>query len=489
MRSGPAPDSPRAVESKNGGPDITPLAAVLKGEVVGPGSATYSEVSKLHNARFDDVQPQAVAMCATPGDIARTLEFARRHHLPTAIRSGGHCYAGRSTTPGIVIDVSRLSSISVLNGIATIGAGNLLGAAYRELHAHGVTIPLGTCPTVGVGGFVLGGGFGMIGRRHGLAVDHLLSARIVLADGRFVECDERREPDLFWALRGAGTGQFGVVTDMSLATIPIPSVTTTFSVIWPFASARAVLTAWMSWMPSTTDEIAPSLALRADGDLDAAPMVEVYGTMVGTRADTLTLLDELCDAAATEPSSSTSEEQSYTSMLEHWADRARGKLDHPGTAATGPRQFEATKSEYFAQPLPEPALVEVVKHIITDRVPGQAREVDFSPWGGAYNRRPADATAFVHRDAKYWIKQATTLGIQAGDDEREGALTWLADSWNLTRPWGNGHVYPNFPDPDLGEHSGYAYYGSNHRRLQAIKTTYDPDNVFNFHQALGGTPN
>jgi FAD/FMN-containing dehydrogenase len=151
------------------------------------------------------------------------LAFARRHHLATATSSGGHSFAGYSCRRGIVIDVTPMASVVVAGGVAQVGAGVRLGDLYERLGAHGLTVPAGTCPSVGIGGLALGGGHGILGRAWGLTLDHLLGAQVVLADGRVVVCDEQHHPDLFWALRGAGAGNFGVVTSFSFQPRPAPA--------------------------------------------------------------------------------------------------------------------------------------------------------------------------------------------------------------------------------------------------------------------------
>ncbi|MGH2715614.1 MAG: BBE domain-containing protein [Thermoleophilaceae bacterium] len=132
------------------------------------------------------------------------------------------------------------------------------------------------------------------------------------------------------------------------------------------------------------------------------------------------------------------------------------------------------KSEYFRRPLPAEAIAALVKHLTSGRVAGQARELDFSPWGGAYNRVPADATAFVHRHERFLLKHGAV--VDPGVDPAP-ARRWLAQSWELAQPWSSGGAYPNFPDPDL-EHWDAAYYGDNRERLLRVKASYDPDGVF-----------
>src|SRR3954454_2610872 len=168
-------------------------------EVLRSGDPGYEAARKPAIARFHDVRPAAVARCRSADDVAAALAFAREADLPVAVRSGGHCFAGRSSTTGVVIDVAPMDGVAVAAGEATIGAGARLGAVYEALDAHGVTIPAGCGTEVGVSGLTLGGGVGLLGRMHGLTSDSLRGAEVVLADGRVVACDAERHADLFWA--------------------------------------------------------------------------------------------------------------------------------------------------------------------------------------------------------------------------------------------------------------------------------------------------
>ena len=229
-------------------PDWRALQDAIAGDVILPGSSGYDEARRPAIARFHDIRPQAVVRCRTATDVAEAIWCAGRYGLRVAPRSGGHCFAGRSSTAGIVIDVSPMDSVSVADGVMTVGAGARLGGVYDALDAHGLTIAAGCGPTVGIAGLTLGGGLGILGRTHGLTSDQLLGAQVVLADGRIVDCDEDRDEGLFWALRGAGGGMFGVVTSLVFRTVPAPA-TTIFQLFWEHTHAAAVIDAWQAWAP------------------------------------------------------------------------------------------------------------------------------------------------------------------------------------------------------------------------------------------------
>ncbi len=465
--------------------NLDDLRKRVDGLVIEPGSVEYAALAKLNNARFDHIQPQGVVLCSTPTDVAETVGFIRSLRLETATRCGGHCFAGRSATPGLLIDVSAINSVSMSNGIARIGAGARLGEVYSALLANGMTIPGGSCPSVGIAGLTLGGGLGWLGRKYGLTSDHLIGAKIVVADGRMLSCDEDHHQDLFWALRGAGTGHFGVVVELLFQTLRAPQVATIFRLTWPFSHAARVVDAWLGWAGFAPDEMAASLDLRASDDPIEAPSCEVFGMNLGTRSDTLEVLETFTARLKTSPTSTLVKEMTYQQALRHWADRAGERLEAPRASNTK-RRYEAIKSEFFARPLPPEAVVALIDNLTRERVPGSFRELDFSAWGGAYNRVPADATAFAHRDASYWLKHTAAVDGDAEAHKKLAGERWASSSWQTVRGWGTGHVFPNFPDPNLADW-GHAYYGANYERLLEVKYQYDRHNLFHFNQSLPTT--
>jgi hypothetical protein len=343
-----------------------------------------------------------------------------------------------------VIDVGPLDDVSVSDRLATIGAGARLGQVYDALLEHGVTIPAGCGPEVGIAGLTLGGGLGIMGRRHGLTSDSLAGATVAVG-GRLVECDEQHEPELFWALRGAGGGRFGIVTSFTFRTVAAPEATA-FDL--RFTDAAALVEAWQAWAPEAPDELAASLVITAGPDPDEPPDVKVFGAMLGSRAETEALLSRFDPGRAD---------------LFHGTHR-EVKAHLAGTG--GPDEgIPYNRSEYFRESLPHDAIMELVRHLAADRRPGETRELDFSPWGGAYNRVPVDATAFPHRDARFLLKHAAVLEPGMAPDG------WLDRSWEIVHPWGTGGVYANFPEPGLPDS---AYWGANTERLSADARRWPP---------------
>src|SRR6266536_4020667 len=243
--------------------DLGRLARALDGDLLTPASPGYDAARRPAMARYRDVRPVAIVQCASVPDVVSTINHARDTGTRLVPRGGGHCFAGRSSTEGLLLDLGRLSAITVgTDELTTIGAGARLAQVYDVLHEHARTIPAGCGPTVGIAGLTLGGGLGMLGRAHGLTCDALVGARVVLADGRIVDCDSDHEPELFWALRGAGGGQFGVVTSLAFDAVPEPD-TTRFELTWPAADATAVIAAWQDWAPDAPDDLSANLKLVA----------------------------------------------------------------------------------------------------------------------------------------------------------------------------------------------------------------------------------
>lgn len=448
---------------------ISGLAGGIAGEVLVPGAPGYESARRPAMARWHQIRPRALVMCESASDVAATLAFARRSGVHVAPRSGGHCFAGRSSTPGIVIDVTPMSSVSVAGGVATVGAGTRLGDLYDALDENGLTIPAGCGPTVGIAGLTLGGGLGILGRKHGLTCDRLVAARVVLADGRVVDCDEQHHADLFWALRGAGGGQFGVVTSLAFETVPAPAATT-FHLVWPAGDAAAVIEAWQNWAPDAPDELHASLRLSAASARDDALVVNLFGAMLGLESDTVELLDGLVARVGADPEAASHQHLPYRAAKHALVGLGAAEDTEPDR----PRLM-FSKSEFFRRPLPADTIAALVRTLGDGRSHGASRELNFTPLGGAYNRVPADATGFAHRDERYLIEHV----LVADHDAPAAGREWVARSWAMVHPWGSGRVYPNFPDPELANWPE-AYYGGNYERLLRVKRTYDPDNVFRF---------
>ncbi|MGH9300024.1 MAG: FAD-binding oxidoreductase, partial [Acidimicrobiales bacterium] len=254
-----------------------------------PSSASYEVDCESYNPVFDGARPKAIAYVAVSSDVSEMVAFARAHGLLLSVRSGGHSYGGWSTGPGLVVDVSLMNGVSVAAGAApaaSIGAGARLVDLYANCGAKGLSVPGGSCPSVGVAGLALGGGLGVLDRRYGLTCDNLTSIDIVLASGEQVTCDARSHPDLFWALRGAGGGSFGVVTGFRANAHPIGDLAI-FTLVWDWSAAEEVVQAWQRWAPTAPDALWSNCLLLASQTTPSGEgaVARVTGVYVGSESD------------------------------------------------------------------------------------------------------------------------------------------------------------------------------------------------------------
>jgi FAD/FMN-containing dehydrogenase len=451
---------------------------MVGGDVLVAGSAEYEAAYRSQIARFDGVRPHAVVRCRVPEDVAQALAYGQDEGLHIALRSGGHCFAGRSSTTGIVVDMSGMDDVSLSDDTVSVGAGARLADVYDALSAHDRTIAAGCGPSVGIAGLTLGGGLGILGRSHGLTADQLVAARAVLADGRIVDCDRQRHADLFWALRGAGGGQFAAVTQLVLRTLPAPRATG-FHLVWPSTVAAAVVGAWQAWAPDASDAVAASLVVRAP--TAGEPFVTVFGAVLDEEPAARAALDEFVADVGTAPTSANYAPGPYREIKRYLAEYDASSGERLPVAREPGHSY--SKSEFFRRELPADAIVELLSQFVEGRQPREARVLDFTPWAGAYNRVPGHATAFAHRAERFLLKQEVIVDAAASGAERQAAPAWLSRSWALVHPWGSGGVYTNFPDPEL-EDWDRAYHGANLDRLRRVKAAYDPENVFRFDQSI-----
>ncbi|TQM79645.1 FAD/FMN-containing dehydrogenase [Saccharothrix saharensis] len=428
------------------------LRAQLAGELLLPGEVGYDAARLPFNSLFDHHRPAAIARCVRPEDVQRCLEEARRSGIRVAARGGGHSYAAYSTPhQGLVVDLAPMSGVEVRpDGTAVVGAGARLGDVYAALAAAGRCLPLGNCPSVGIAGLTLGGGLGWVDRAFGLTCDWLRAARVVTVDSRVITAAEDREAELFWALRGGGGGNFGVVTSFEFATAPVPEVFTVFRVRFPAGSAADVLGAWQPWSAAAPEHLSSTCVVLPDGSVD------LTGCSIGPAA---LLRAELARLDVDGP-------------LEH------AEVDYPTaisimTQGHPPRNAFRASSRIADGLWDDPAAV-------AGTVRGAAGALLIvGALGGAIDRvGPAD-TAYPHRGAPTSVEVFGTVGdlpveqVTREVDDAQAALAGLI---------GTG-TYINYLDPEQ-EDWAWTAYRHNLPRLRAAARRYDPDRVLRFPRSV-----
>jgi FAD/FMN-containing dehydrogenase len=442
-------------------PRVRALDRAVRGPVITPGQPVYDTARLVFDANYNHVRPLAIVRPVDGADVGQVVRWAQKSGVRIVARSGGHSYAGYSTTPGVVVDLSSLAGVHVVAGRAVVGPGARLGVVYSVLARHGLAIPAGTCPSVGIGGHALGGGFGLASRAWGLASDNLVSIEIVTAAGEVVVADRNQHADLFWACRGGGGGNFGIVTRLVFRTHAV-SKGSYFVATWPWAQVDDVLASFLRWAPATPDALG-SVCRLATGP--GRPTVQVFGQFLGPESRLRMLVSGLQPAAEKLVIGTAS----WLDLIRRWADC----LGHTLPSCATPReQGFVGASDYIARE-PSPTQLRRFREAVERRgvLPG-ALLID--AYGGALNRVAPAATAFVHRNELSGIQY-----FARGDSARQ----WVNASRAVLAPATSGAAYVNYIDPALANWQ-HAYYGSNLPRLQRIKQRYDPDNVFHFAQSI-----
>ncbi|WP_328904956.1 FAD-binding oxidoreductase [Streptomyces sp. NBC_00234] len=488
----PAPTPARPASPRPGpsSADWPALGSSLDGLLVRPGDAAYASARQLYNTRFDTLKPAAVAYVRHEDDVRECLAFARKAGTPVAIRSGGHSYAGWSSGNGrLVVDVSSLARVEA---DGTVGAGAKLIDVYRGLARHGRTVPGGSCPTVGISGLTLGGGHGVTSRAYGLTCDNLTSATLVTADGTTLTADDTHHTDLFWALRGAGNGNFGVVTELRFRTRPAPPTVSGF-LSYPWSRAQAVLAAWQAWGPEQPDEIWSSVHLDA-GPGGGTPTLSIAAFSLGTYGDLQNAVDRLADRIGASASSVSLRRQSLLEAMLVYAgcsglteEQCHLPGTTPGRSEGGAlrRESYAAASDFFDKPLSAAGLrvlidrAEAFTRIPADQGGGEG-SIALTALGGAVNRIDPRATAFVHRRSRVLAQYIGAWQPGTSGTSQQG---WLKTTHAELRRYASGAAYQNYADPRLTDWR-QAYYGPAAERLARLKQQYDPTRLFTYPQSL-----
>jgi FAD/FMN-containing dehydrogenase len=467
--------------------ELRELERELRGPVLTPGERGYAQARLEYDTVFDGIKPRAVAYCEGLEDVQRAVRWAGKNGVRIVARCGGHSYGGYSTVgPGVVVDVSRLRRISVGGSVATVGAGLALIDLYAGLWRHRVTVPGGSCPTVGISGLALGGGVGLSGRKFGTTADNIRQVTIVTAGGRALVCNEQQNSDLYWACRGGGGGNFGIVTSFVFDTHPVDEVTT-FYVQWPWEDAARVVREWQDLVPHAPDGLMGLCNLSATGDPGASPVVSAAGQFYGGEAELRSVLRPLLDVGSPSPSFV---RRTYLEAALYWAGCSNDTVAEchvQGASPHGvlPRSTFKAKSRYALRPLSAPGIRALLAGIESRqrnrRLGGGGIILD--SYGGAINRVAADATAFVHRNAIFSMQFFASWSAGAPRSVVNANLRWIDAYYSSMLPHVSRYAYQNYIDPDLADWQ-QAYYGSNLARLISVKRKYDPANFFRFRQSI-----
>lgn len=433
-------------------------------EALRPGDDGYDGAAKVF---FAAGEPALVVRPRDPDEVAAALAHAVRHDLAVSVRSGGHSPVGHSTnTGGVVIDLAHLDDVEVLDAdrrLVRVGGGATWGKVAAALDPHGWGLTAGDTSSVGVGGLTLGGGVGWMVRRHGLAIDNLVGARVVTADGELLTTSAAEHPDLFWALRGGG-GNFGVVVDFDFAAQDVTSVhygTVTYRLDDP----ADILARWRDAMRVAPEELSSTIVLMPPmpSAQPSAMVLLCYAGSPGTpvtEADTaiepLLELGTVTQAAITE--------RRYAEVLEDG-------FHPPGVRLVGRNTLVPTLGD---------DVIAAIERL--HATPGPSA-IAVRSLGGAFARVPADATAFAHRDAEAMVVCGLILPDTATDADVERAL----DPWRAVAAHGTG-IYINFQGSATAEDLAAAYPPATYSRLAEVKRAYDPGNVFALNHNVEPAP-
>ncbi len=450
---------------------IAALRAALdpkKDMVLIPVSKTSRQFDISFSKRTQ-LTPRVRVVAASAAAVSTTILWAINNGLGFAIRSGGHSYEGFSQSPDLVIDVRGMKAITLSadKKSVSIGSGSSLGSVYDALASSHLAIPAGSCFPVGVAGHSLGGGFGLLGRSFGLACDGVLSMEMVDASGNILTASEQKNPDLFWALRGGGSGSFGVVTKFNFRTNAVNMVAK-FAITWtkPVTQAVRIVQAWQQWLENLPSSITGTLHLtKAKGGLIQVHMAGLSVQSESRLKVELKRLQSLAGAASV---------LSTRTMTFHQAATIfNGGEPNPDSV------LMKAKSDYVTEPMTEQGILALLNGLV--KAPGEIA-VLCDTYGGAINKIAADATAFVHRANTKYVMQYYMQWDSPGASDANIAM--MRTLYASMRPFVSGRCYVNYCDLDLGDGYAKAYWGDNLPRLMKIKAAVDPKNIFKHAQSV-----
>lgn len=453
----------------------------LRGTLLLPASPGYGAASQPANTRYEHTRPIAVAQCADEHDVAVCIKWCREHGVQPVARGGGHSYAGYSTTTGLLIDVRRLSQVTVdrHTGLARIGGGALNQNLLDATVGGGLILPGGTCLGVGVGGLVLGGGIGYNTHWAGLTSDHLRSSRIVTATGELLHVDDAHHRDLFWALQGGAGGNFGINTSFvfELAAVPRQEVAFYRFDYRGADAAAAVLAAFdrvLAKAPAALNAVAMAAAAPV-GPGGPREAIETFsrGQYIGPESELRELVAPLLAAATP-----------YKTVLTTYRFWDMQKMF---ASVEAKHHAFGDISRYSAAPLPDAVVGKVVDLLAA--CPARDADNNGSMWslgwigGDVVNKIGRTDTAYVHREMLTMLRATPVWETNAPASVRNGLLAWTDQMIRTIAPYTANESYQNFPNRRIADWQ-QQYYAENLPRLVDVKTRYDRDDVFRNQQSI-----
>jgi len=452
------------------------LRANLRGELLRPGDESYDAARLIWNGMFDK-KPAVIARCSGTADVIHAVNFARENRLLTAVRCGGHNSSGSgSCDGGIMIDLSRMNAVRVDTGArrAWVQGGATWGDFDREAQVHGLATPGGVVSATGVGGLTLAGGLGWLRGKYGLSIDNILSVDIVTADGQVRTASPSENADLYWAVRGGG-GNFGVVTSFEFQLHPVGPEVMFLGALYRAEDGARVMKRWRDFMANGPDEIGGTLAEFSTIPADPAYPRETWGARV------MTLIGVWAGPASEGERAVQPLRELATPLLD-----LSGRMPYCSVQSLYDGMFpKGGHRAYFKSVYLnglDDAMIDAIAPRATDR-PSDLTLCSVWYLGGAVSRVPGSATAFGDRNMRYMLS-IDSIWKDPADDERN--LSWSRRFWNDMKHHSDGRAYLNFAG--FGEEGEElvrrSYGGSNYERLVALKTKYDPTNLFRLNQNI-----
>ncbi len=450
------------------------FSASISGGVIHRGDPGYDEARKLYNAMIDK-KPAMIARCKDAGDVITSVNFARDHGMLVAVRGGGHNGAGLgSCDDGLMIDLSLLKGVHVdpVAKTARVAGGSVWAEVDHATHAFGLATPSGIIGTTGVGGLTLGGGLGHLTRKCGLAIDNLIEADVVLADGNFVTASANAYQDLFWAIRGGG-GNFGVVTSFVFR---LHEVDTVYAgpMLWELDRSEEVLRWYRDFITNAPDDLNGWFAFLSVPPGPPFP-TELHGK-------------KMCGVVWCYTGPLDSADEVFAPIRSMFGTPALdwvGPIPHPVLQGMfdpiyPPGHQWYWKADFFNE-LTDEAISRHVEFGVT--LPTGQATMHLYPIDGAAGRVGKDETAWNYRDAKWG---QVMVGVSPDPADNQAMIAWTRAYWAALHPYSAGGAYVNMmmDAADEGKDRVRASYGDNYDRLVRVKEKYDPTNLFRVNQNI-----